>query len=166
LENWERRGHVTAGLTKDQADCLIRADGLKGDNTNGFFVSYFERKRIAGSEGSGTFSAYKMPTIEGLEVYGGQFDVPSDGEAELPTISSANRKSKKVTDSKQARGDNNKGKKRKAGDETETSGGAVSADGAGSTKRSKKALKKLAWKKKQMEQRAKRLEKNKQSSSK
>jgi len=166
LENWERRGHVTAGLTKDQADCLIRADGLKGDNTNGFFVSYFERKRVGGSEGSGTFSAYKMPTVEDLEVYGGQFDVPSDGEAELPTISSANRKSKKVTDSKQARGDNNKGKKRKAGDETETSGGAVSADGAGSTKRSKKALKKLAWKKKQMEQRAKRLEKNKQSSSK
>ena len=50
LDHWKRRGHVAAGLTKEQADCLIRADGLKGDNTNGFFVSYFERKRIAGTD--------------------------------------------------------------------------------------------------------------------
>lgn len=167
LDHWKRRGHVTAGLTKEQADCLIRADGLKGDNTNGFFVSYFERKRIAGVDGSEAASAYKMPTIEGLEVYSGQFDVAvNDAPREAPTKSTAsdakNKGKNKSTD------DNKKGKKRKAGDEASgvTASGEGKGEGAGDAKRAKKALKKLAWKKKQMEQRAKRLEKKKQGSTK
>ena len=167
LDHWKRRGHVTAGLTKEQADCLIRADGLKGDNTNGFFVSYFERKRIAGTDRSGSASAYKMSTIEGLEVYSGQFDVTvNDAPREAPTKSTAsdakNKGKNKSTD------DNKKGKKRKAGDEASgvTASGEGKGEGAGDAKRAKKALKKLAWKKKQMEQRAKRLEKKKQGSTK
>ena len=139
---------------------MIRADGLKGDNTNGFFVSYFERKRIAGTDRSGSASAYKMPTIEDLKVYGNQFDVaPTKSTASSKPKGDAKNKGKnKSTD------DNKKGKKRKAGDEASgvTASGEGKGEGAGDAKRAKKALKKLAWKKKQMEQRAKRLEKKKQ----
>lgn len=174
LDHWRRRGHVTAGLTQEQADCLIRADGLKGDKTNGFFVSYFERKRIAGGgggagvDGSEAASAYKMPTIEGLEVYGGQFDVTlDDASDEAPTKSTTGSKSKGDAKSKsESSDDNNKGRKRKAGDEASGVTSSGEGEGAGNAKRAKKALKKLAWKKKQMEQRAKRLEKKKQGSSK
>jgi len=163
LEHWKRRGHVTAGLTKEQADCLIRADGLKGDNTNGFFVSYFERKRVAGPA-SGAVSAYKMPTIEGLEIYGGHFDVAVD-KAPAASIKPTGKKSKGETKVADSADNNNKSKKRKATDEA--SGGDISSEGGSDTKKSKKALKKLAWKKKQMEQRARRLDdKKKQGKSK
>ncbi|CAK4610430.1 hypothetical protein LEN26_006423 [Aphanomyces euteiches] len=42
LPTWPRRGVAIPGLTPDQADCLVRANGLE-DGTNGFFVAYFER---------------------------------------------------------------------------------------------------------------------------
>ncbi|OQS00613.1 hypothetical protein ACHHYP_03255 [Achlya hypogyna] len=42
LPTWPRRGVVIPGLSHDQADCLVRANGLE-DGTNGFFVAYFER---------------------------------------------------------------------------------------------------------------------------
>ncbi|EQC40870.1 hypothetical protein SDRG_01936 [Saprolegnia diclina VS20] len=42
LPTWPRRGVVVDGLSDDQADCLVRANGLE-DGTNGFFVAYFER---------------------------------------------------------------------------------------------------------------------------
>ncbi|KDO30939.1 hypothetical protein SPRG_04127 [Saprolegnia parasitica CBS 223.65] len=42
LPTWPRRGVVVDGLNADQADCLVRANGLE-DGTNGFFVAYFER---------------------------------------------------------------------------------------------------------------------------
>ena len=164
LDHWKRRGHVTAGLTKDQADCLIRADGLKGDNTNGFFVSYFERKRIAGTGGSESSAAYNIPTMEGLEVYSGQFDVAvNDASDEAPKKSAASQS--KGDPKSKSTGNKNKGKKRKSGD-NEAPGVTAPGEGAGDAKRAKKALKKLAWKKKQMEQRAKRLEKKKQGGSK
>lgn len=166
LDHWKRRGHVTAGLTKEQADCLIRVDGLKGDNTNGFFVSYFERKRNAESDDNESSSAYEMPTIKGLEVYGGQFDVSVDTAPEAP-FKPTGKKSKggeKDAESTDSNNNNNKSQKRKAADEA--SGGDVSSEGGGDAKRAKKALKKLAWKKKQMEQRAKRLKKKKQGNSK
>jgi hypothetical protein len=149
-------------LTKEQADCLIRADGLKGDNTNGFFVSYFERKRVVGPA-SGAISAYKMPAIEGLEIYGGQFDVAVD-KAPAESMKPTGKKSKGDTKVADSTSKNNKSKKRKATDEA--SGGDISSEGGGDAKKSKKALKKLAWKKKQMEQRARRLDKKKQVDSK
>ena len=165
LERWNRRGHVTAGLTKEQADCLIRVDGLKGDNTNGFFVSYFERKRIAESAGSGAASAYKMPTINGLEIYGGHFDVAVDKAPAASSMKPTGKKSKGETRGADSADDNNKSKKRKATDEA-SSGIDVSSEGGSDAKKAKKALKKLAWKKKQMEQRARRLDKKKQGNSK
>ena len=45
LEHWSRRGREVGGLTKGQADCLIRCDGLDGDETNGFFVAFLVRKK-------------------------------------------------------------------------------------------------------------------------
>ena len=67
LQGWKRRGHVVDGLTQEQANCLIRAQ--LEDDTNGFFVAYFERLG----------SVIQRPThpiveaIEGLELYNGQF---------------------------------------------------------------------------------------------
>ena len=46
LEKWRRRGKAVAGLTEDQAKCLCRCDPFDGDETNGFFVSYFARVRV------------------------------------------------------------------------------------------------------------------------
>jgi putative methyltransferase len=42
LETWSRRGHITEGLTTDQAAALIRV--TREDKTNGFFVACFVRK--------------------------------------------------------------------------------------------------------------------------
>ena len=109
-----------------------------------------------------------MSTIEGLEVYGGQFDVAVDDTSdEATTKSEASSKSKGDAKSKsKSTNDNKKGKKRKSDDEVPGVSTSGEGEGAGNAKRAKKALKKLAWKKKQMEQRAKRLEKKKQGSSK
>ena len=46
LNNWHRRGLNVHGLTVEQSKCLIRVNGLDGDETNGFFVSYFERQHL------------------------------------------------------------------------------------------------------------------------
>lgn len=46
LQHWNRRGNSVSGLSDDQAHCLIRVDGKDAEETSGFFVSYFERKRI------------------------------------------------------------------------------------------------------------------------
>ncbi len=50
LKHWKRRGLEVDGLTKEQSGCLIRVNGMDGDDTNGFFVSYFERKKIRSDE--------------------------------------------------------------------------------------------------------------------
>ena len=48
-----RRGKAVEGLTEEQASCLCRCDPFNGDETNGFFVSYFARiKAKRGTEGS------------------------------------------------------------------------------------------------------------------
>lgn len=44
LSQWKRRGNAVYGLTETQAKCLIRCSAEDGDETNGFFVSCFERK--------------------------------------------------------------------------------------------------------------------------
>jgi putative methyltransferase len=46
LDHWSRRGREVDGLTKYQAGCLIRCDGLDGDETNGFFVAFLVRKKL------------------------------------------------------------------------------------------------------------------------
>lgn len=42
LPTWPRRGMQIDGLTPEQTQALVRADGLE-DSTNGFFVAYFVR---------------------------------------------------------------------------------------------------------------------------
>ncbi|KAJ0403689.1 hypothetical protein P43SY_003801 [Pythium insidiosum] len=46
LPTWPRRGLEVAGLSAEQANALVRADGHE-DSTNGFFVAYFERDQTA-----------------------------------------------------------------------------------------------------------------------
>jgi 25S rRNA (cytosine2278-C5)-methyltransferase len=75
LKHWKRRGHTCAGLTEEQAACLIRAD--MEDETNGFFVAYFERvgTKSTGAPTSTTAMAM-IKAVEGLEFYNGQFLAP------------------------------------------------------------------------------------------
>jgi hypothetical protein len=49
LSTWKRRGidPHNDNLTSEQCNAMIRVNGLDGDETNGFFVSYFERVRLA-----------------------------------------------------------------------------------------------------------------------
>ncbi|KAL3826365.1 hypothetical protein ACHAXA_008573 [Cyclostephanos tholiformis] len=71
LEQWPRRGREggIGGLTKSQADCLIRCDGLDGDETNGFFVSFMVRKKLA----SGCINKRAPIDSVGIPIYKGQF---------------------------------------------------------------------------------------------
>mmetsp|Transcript_2023 Transcript_2023/g.3673 ORF Transcript_2023/g.3673 Transcript_2023/m.3673 type:complete len:196 (+) Transcript_2023:1-588(+) len=47
LSTWKRRGiHPHTTLTLEESNSMIRVNGLDGDETNGFFVSYFERVRM------------------------------------------------------------------------------------------------------------------------
>ena len=73
LQHWPRRGKERiGGLSKSQADCLIRCDGLDGDETNGFFVSYFKR---AGVSAGANFSPSSQGTCNaiGIPQYDGQY---------------------------------------------------------------------------------------------
>lgn len=46
LDTWTRRGNIVTDLiSKEDAQCMIRCDGLDGDETNGFFVCLLERQR-------------------------------------------------------------------------------------------------------------------------
>lgn len=71
LEHWPRRGREggIGGLTKSQADCLIRCDGLDGDETNGFFVSFLVRKKLT----IGCISPNRGIDSSGIPIYNGQF---------------------------------------------------------------------------------------------
>jgi putative methyltransferase len=72
LRGWKRRGVAVEGLTAEQAECLCRSDPFDGDLTNGFFVGYFERVKVAG-EGK------REGTIGGGEVGEGSEGPRSEG---------------------------------------------------------------------------------------
>jgi len=74
LRNWKRRGHNVCGLSSDQAESLIRVDGTKGDDTNGFFVCYFQRKGVSEKSPNNDNGKYEIelpPFVDGF--YNGQF---------------------------------------------------------------------------------------------
>ena len=77
LEHWSRRGREVGGLTKGQADCLIRCDGLDGDETNGFFVAFLVRKKLVLAErNAATTIISQAKVIEysiSIPTYKGQF---------------------------------------------------------------------------------------------
>ena len=77
LEHWKRRGRAVAGLTEDQAGCLVRCDGLDGDETNGFFVSLFVRKRLVETKGPREV----IEESNGMAVYDGEFAPRSDSDS-------------------------------------------------------------------------------------
>ena len=153
LEHWGRRGRAVAGLTADQAGCLVRCDGLDGDETNGFFVSLFVRERLLGTRGPRAI----IEESDGVAVYGGEFAPvagsdsigaePEEGANEdagpPSSLSGAKGKDSPATKNKKdaARG-RDKGPKVKAKDPS---------------KSAKKREKKLAWKRRQAQQKEERL---------
>ncbi len=70
LKQWKRRGFKHDALTEEESSCLIRVNGLDGDETNGFFVAYFERSgSVENEENSSLIRVY-----EGAKgVYNGEF---------------------------------------------------------------------------------------------
>jgi 25S rRNA (cytosine2278-C5)-methyltransferase len=72
LRTWKRRGVKVAGLTNEQINCLIRAN--KDDDTNGFFVAYFERDKIASISIPSTSTNQGSDVISNeLSFYNGEF---------------------------------------------------------------------------------------------
>lgn len=81
LRHWKRRGHEVEGLTTEQSKCMIRAD--RGDETNGFFVAYFERrdKPLPRNGTTSTNGNVVVPT--GVSLYQGEFAMKcGDGPVE------------------------------------------------------------------------------------
>lgn len=90
LEYWPRRGREISGLMKCQADCLIRCDGLDGDETNGFFVAFLVRKKLVFAEHNTNlpvkvidYSSVSIPT------YKGQFIELCKSRTIVPALSAA-----------------------------------------------------------------------------
>jgi len=143
LREWPRRGVEVKGLTAAQAKCLIRAD--RGDETNGFFVAYFERKsrnectsNVKAKENRNlpdcTFlTPGKANTPEDAALYNGQFQIKENNTKTdietTPTSPAVNAEEQ------------------------------VKKDATAKPEKviAKKRAKKLAWKKRQMEQKKKRL---------
>lgn len=150
LRHWTRRGKAgVGGLSESQASCLIRCDGLDGDETNGFFVSYFERKWMANK---GSDAAHKSIDTHDLPTYKGQFASIIDNSKEaIPTSFESIDKCQK----------NHKKLSGKSITST-TSKKQVQIDsGKAQEKIAKKKAKKLAWKQKQALQKAQRLKEKK-----
>jgi putative methyltransferase len=140
LEHWKRRGHVVADLTEIQAQCLIRAD--RGDETNGFFVAYLERKSTSVEDAS----LVKMPKIvprKGISVYNGEFSTTANSESVVDTGTRATSMAPTVVKSEK-----NKAK-------------TCTSDSSKEKTIGKKRAKKIAWKQRQMEQKIRRIKKRK-----
>lgn len=177
LDTWTRRGKAVEGLTEEQANCLCRCNPFEGDETNGFFVSYFVRAKVDRNEEkyansvASNSSALKVPMYKA-----GMFKHLMKGKGE-------GGKKKKSRESSDQSFDNG-GTKRKAEESisephkspkkeqkktkwTETSETSDISDSKSSvpkppaTKMSKKAAKKNAYKTKQREQKLARLKKKK-----
>lgn len=158
LRDWQRRGHAVDGLTKKQSDCLIRAD--RGDDTNGFFVAYFERNGSKTTSKKTKSGALVVP--DGVTVYDGEFAAAKTAEKAKPRVVEK-RKDNKKSDGEE-KGDTKskvmvnttkaKKKDRKSHSQSEDS----TKDSTKVDKIvAKKKAKKLAWKQKQMEQKKMRL---------
>eukprot|EP00970_Alexandrium_tamarense_P006410 scaffold1099_cov194-Alexandrium_tamarense.AAC.6 len=150
LEHWPRRGNGggVGGLSESQAKCLIRCDGLGGDETNGFFVSYFERRKVRASSGGYKMDATTVADSVELPVYCGQFAIAEKEKKKVsPTQIStddddSNTKKTKATVSEDVQ------PQKTAKKTTETKANDKSA---------RKREKKMAWKKQQALKKAQRL---------
>jgi len=87
LQHWKRRGYEVETLTKEQSESLIRVNGMDGDNTNGFFVSYFERKSISkNKKESKKVDLVREYSAAGLNIYNGEFTVDSQRDIIIEKI--------------------------------------------------------------------------------
>ena len=150
LEDWKRRGKVggIGGLSKDQADCLVRCDGMDGDETNGFFVAFFVRKKLLLS--SSENERKKIDDV-GVPIYNGQFvdmckTVTQEADGDTKKLASNVDASKQQSRKEPPIPLQNK----KKNDDTTT---------AGDKKSAKKREKKMAWKRKQALLKSQRLKK-------
>jgi 25S rRNA (cytosine2278-C5)-methyltransferase len=75
LRSWKRRGEKVPGLTNDQVNCLIRAN--KDDETNGFFVAYFERDSVASIPKSSNARKNNEERSKRITFYKGEFSIAS-----------------------------------------------------------------------------------------
>lgn len=159
LKHWKRRGFEVDDLTKEQSDCLIRVNGMDGDDTNGFFVSLFERKKVK-SQYKADQQQQPLDLISdttGVKgIYNGQFSiVPTDesmkGTGQEPKLSNLDNKDK---------ANDNENEK-----DLSTKEQKVQVPTAKSEKelkpRPKKVAKKLKWKQRQKELKLARLKKKK-----
>lgn len=133
LKHWKRRGLKVDGLTKEQSECLIRVDGMDGDNTNGFFVSYFERKKARSEKQSHSPNLIDHTIIGIKGTYNGEFTSKCNEEG--GTLKKDDKDQKEVTKSKKAKKEEN------------------------IKPQPKKAAKKMLWKQKQKEMKVDRLKK-------
>ncbi len=146
LRHWKRRGFKVKNLTQEQSQCLIRVDGMDGDDTNGFFVSYFERKSIR-HNGEKKFTINVPSGIKAF--YNREFSIQCDEEKEKSTAT------KKVTAHVKEEGmeiDDNKHNLHASKSNSQSEGGT--------TKKPlpRKAAKKMLWKQKQKELKQSRLQ--------
>ncbi|CAB9502401.1 Probable 28S rRNA (cytosine-C(5))-methyltransferase [Seminavis robusta] len=161
LQNWNRRGHRVDGMSDRDAACMIRASAE--DETNGFFVCCLEK--ISGEnnaddkdDNESTESLVVVP--EGMAVYNGQFSSTNQGTVQ----------SRAKQDVAPARGNKNPMKDSERSTSKKGPTGNVHSaperkheqSNANDKAASKKKAKKLAWKKRQMEQKQERLEQKKQ----
>jgi putative methyltransferase len=168
LREWKRRGQVVEGITKEQAQCMIRAD--RGDDTNGFFVAYFERTGSVHKPKPEDVSA-GVVVPEGLSIYDGEFVTvntkSSTGKDNATKGGAAKSKSPKgkggtkaTNDKGGAKATKDKGGANKRTESTEDSKEPkTDAEGADKPAKifAKKKAKKLAWKQRQLEQKKQRL---------
>lgn len=155
LNHWNRRGHEggIGGLTSSQARCLIRCDGLDGDETNGFFVSYFERKRMSVTREppSSDPGVVRVNKSVDIPVYNGEFLTQSKSEVDKSSVGVDNERIVEVDDDASLiKMPNHKTKKANI---------TASDNSKSAEKSAKKRDKKLAWKKKQAQLKAQRLKK-------
>ena len=146
LKHWKRRGFKVDNLTNEQSECLLRVNGMDGDDTNGFFVSYFERKKARRGQQSKSFNLIDN-TITGVKgTYDGEF---------------ANKNNNETNTNLKKDDEEDKGVKEK-----EALVDKKSKALRGETKKPlpKKAAKKMLWKQKQKELKLARLKKKKSSS--
>ena len=139
-------------LSKEQSECLVRVNGMDGDDTNGFFVSYFERRKVSKQISSSKPKDLINVQVDGLKgIYSGEFRLKTaTGESK----SSDNFvKDKTFTDSSKL-----------SGTKATTAEKNIAAKADMKKDIPKKIGKKLLWKQKQKELKLARVQKKKLAS--
>lgn len=178
LQQWKRRGHAIEGLAEEKAKCMIRADGTE-DETNGFFVCCLQRRTNEGSKESTAVSVALSSMVEtpkGTSLYKGQLankgkKIISKKESPMAIVDSTAGSPSKKPDQQQERSKSKtdisatkKSKKKESKKDKEDTTVKKKLEKAEVPEDiPKKVAKRLAWKKRQMEEKQNRLKKAKKS---